>query len=225
MSRTAKADAIGPDATGLPPYRVAKTADLVPYANNSRAHSEWSINKLMESIKAFGFTSPVLVDGKRGILAGHARVMAAQRLGMETVPTIELSHLTPAQRRAYVIADNRTALDATWNDEVLRLEMQALRDDGFDLSLTSFGAVELATLFGEDGHVTDAASEWRGMPEFDQPDATAFRSIIVHFASQDDVDAFARLVGQKISDKAKFIWHPQAERGTYIDKRYSSAAP
>ena len=134
---------------GFPRYRVARVDTLVPYANNARTHSPAQVRKIAASIREFGFTNPVLVDGKRGIVAGHGRVLAAQLLEMETVPVIELAHLTAAQRRAYVLADNKLALDAGWDEELLALELGELRDGGFDLALTGFGEGELAGLFGE----------------------------------------------------------------------------
>jgi ParB-like chromosome segregation protein Spo0J len=106
-------------------------------------------------VREFGFTNPVLVDGKRGIIAGHGRVLAAQELGMTAVPVIELSHLTAAQRRAYVIADNQLALNAGWDNDLLALELGELREGGFDVSLIGFDAAELAALLGDDGAEDD----------------------------------------------------------------------
>ena len=142
-------------AVEFPKYRAVRVKVLIPYANNARTHTAAQIAKIVASIKEFGFTNPVLTDGKRGIVAGHGRVLAAQKLGMETVPTIELSHLSKAQIRAYVIADNKLALDAGWDDELLRLELGELRDDGFDLALTGFDARELFGLFGDEAGLTD----------------------------------------------------------------------
>jgi ParB-like chromosome segregation protein Spo0J len=124
-------------------------AQLLPYARNSRTHSPEQIAQIAASIKEFGFTNPVLVDGDNGIIAGHARVMAAQLLGLEHVPTIELAYLTPAQRQAYVIADNRLAENAGWDRAMLRIELAELKERDFDLSLTGFGELELGALFAE----------------------------------------------------------------------------
>jgi hypothetical protein len=140
-----------PANPGFPKYRVARVATLVASANNPRTHTPAQIAKLKASIQEYGFTNPVLTDGRKGIVAGHGRVLAAQALGMETVPVIELAHLTKEQRRAYVIADNRLALDAGWDDELLALELGELRDEGFDLALTGFDVGELDTLMGEGG--------------------------------------------------------------------------
>lgn len=130
----------------FPDYKMAMVADLIPYARNSRTHSEEQVAKIAASIKEFGFLNPVIVDGDNGIIAGHGRIMAAQKLGMEQVPTIEASHLTDAQRRAYIIADNRLALDAGWDDEMLRVEFAELEGAGFDLELTGFTLDEIDAL-------------------------------------------------------------------------------
>ena len=134
----------------FPAYKTIKTADLIPYARNSRTHSDAQVAKLAASIKEFGFLNPVIVDGENGIIAGHGRILAAQKLGLEAVPTIEADHLTEAQRRAYVIADNRLALDAGWDDELLRIELGDLDAEGFDLSLTGFDLDEIANLTAEE---------------------------------------------------------------------------
>ena len=129
-----------------PNYKVANVSDLIPYARNSRTHSDEQVTKIASSIKEFGFLNPVIIDGENGIIAGHGRIMAAQKLGIETVPAIEASHLTDAQRRAYIIADNRLALDAGWDDEMLRVEFAELEEAGFDLGLTGFELDEIEAL-------------------------------------------------------------------------------
>lgn len=126
--------------------KYKKTADLVPYANNSRLHDETQLGQLVASINEFGFTNPVLLDGANGIIAGHGRVMAANVLGLETVPTIELQHLTDEQKAAYVIADNKLAQNAKWDDEILRLELQSLSDADYDLSILGFDEASLSRL-------------------------------------------------------------------------------
>lgn len=126
-----------------------QTDKLVPYARNSRTHSDEQVQQIMGSIKEFGFTNPILIDSDGVIIAGHGRTMAAQRLGMKEVPCLRLSHLTEAQKRAYVIADNKLALNAGWNDEMLAVELRNLRDEDFDLSLTGFDDEELAKLLAD----------------------------------------------------------------------------
>ena len=126
-----------------------KTADLIPYVRNSRTHSEAQVAQIAGSIKEFGFTNPVLIDGDNGIIAGHGRVMAAQKLGLDNVPCLRLAHLTEAQKRAYVIADNKLALNSGWDQEMLINELKGLREEDFDLSLTGFDDAELATLLAD----------------------------------------------------------------------------
>lgn len=121
---------------------------LIPYARNARTHSEAQIAQLAGSIREFGFTNPVLIDGAGGIIAGHGRVMAGLLLGMETVPCIRLSHLTDAQRRAYILADNRLALNAGWDQDFLAVELDELRDLNFDMKLMGFDQQELNDLIG-----------------------------------------------------------------------------
>ena len=111
---------------------------LIPYALNSRTHSDEQIAQISASIKEFGFNNPILIDEKGGIIAGHGRVLGAKKLGLNKVPTIELAHLTPSQRKAYIIADNKLALNADWNMEMLSLEIENIQNEGIDLSLIGF---------------------------------------------------------------------------------------
>jgi hypothetical protein len=120
--------------------------ELVPYARNPRTHSDGQVAQIAASIREFGWTNPVLVDGASGIIAGHGRVLAARKLGLERVPVIELAHMSEAQKRAYVLADNQLALNAGWDDELLRLELADLSELGFDLGLIGFGEGELERL-------------------------------------------------------------------------------
>ena len=119
---------------------------LVPYVKNTRTHSDEQVAQVMASMKEFGFTNPILVDGENVIIAGHGRLLAAQRLGMAEVPCIQLSHLSESQKKAYIIADNKLALNAGWDNELLALELGDLKDEGFDLTLTGFNDDELAAL-------------------------------------------------------------------------------
>lgn len=119
---------------------------LIPYARNSRTHSDEQVAQIAASIREFGFTNPVLVDNEGGIIAGHGRVMAARRLGLGEVPCIRLGHLSEAQKKAYVIADNKLALNAGWDDEMLALELKELEDMGYDLDLTGFSMDEIEAL-------------------------------------------------------------------------------
>jgi site-specific DNA-methyltransferase (adenine-specific) len=127
---------------------------LIPYAKNSRTHSPEQVGQIAASIKEFGFRNPILVDGV-GIIAGHGRLMAAQKLGLDKVPTIDCSDMTESQKKAYIIADNKLALNAEWDNAMLSIELQDLEDEGFDLTLTGFDDKELDALLnvieGTDG--------------------------------------------------------------------------
>lgn len=122
-------------------YRPLK--DLIPYARNSRTHSSSQIAQIASSIKEFGWTQPILLDGTNGIIAGHGRFEAAFLLGIQEVPTIDLAHLTESQKRAYVIADNKIALNSGWDEQMLALEIGDLRDAGFNIELLAFDPSEL----------------------------------------------------------------------------------
>ena len=127
-----------------------KTSELIPYANNSRTHSEDQIKQICASINEYGFTNPVLIDEKNMIIAGHGRVLASEKLNMDEVPCIVLEGLTEAQKKAYIIADNKMALNAGWNDELLKIELDNLKELDFDLSLTGFDIDELDDILGKD---------------------------------------------------------------------------
>ena len=119
-------------------YENVKIEKLKPYENNARTHSEEQVEKISRSIKEFGFINPVLIDSNFGIIAGHGRVLGAKKLGMKEVPCLFVEDLTDEQKRAYILADNKLALDAGWDDEILREEIKALADLDFDVSLTGF---------------------------------------------------------------------------------------
>lgn len=121
-------------------------ADLIPYVNNSRVHSDEQVLQICSSIREFGFTNPVLIDEGNGVIAGHGRLMAAKKLGLKKVPCIILAGLSAVQKKAYVIADNQLALTSSWNMEVLALEVEALQAEDFDLNILGFSDEELDNL-------------------------------------------------------------------------------
>ena len=133
-------------------------ADLVPYTKNARTHSPEQVGQIAASIHEFGFTNPILVAEDGEIIAGHGRLLAAETLGMAEVPVIVLGHMTAAQRRAYVIADNQLALNAGWDSELLQQELAALSMADFDLSLLGFGEEQLAALLDPEG-IDDLAED------------------------------------------------------------------
>lgn len=190
--------------------------ELVPYARNARTHSAEQVEQIAASIREWGWTVPVLIDEDSGIIAGHGRVMAAQLLGLADIPVMIAAGWTKAQKRAYVLADNKLALNAAWDDGVLKFEIEELSIDGFDLALTGFSEHDIDLLNAPPD--IDPEAEWQGMPEFNQPDNGAFQSLVVHFKDQDAVDTFARLIGQVITGRTKFAWFPLNERERSADK-------
>ena len=120
---------------------------LVPYVNNARTHSAKQINKLRASLREFGFINPILIDRNFNVIAGHGRIEAARKEGVKKLPCVYVDFLTEAQRKAYILADNRMALDADWDEEALRTELEALKFDGFDISFTGFEESDFEDLF------------------------------------------------------------------------------
>ena len=135
---------------------------LIPYANNARTHSEAQVAQIAASIREFGFNNPVLIDEQSGIIAGHGRVLAARKLELDSVPCIRLNHLSETQRRAYIIADNKLAINAGWDDELLALEFEGLGEEGFDLELTGFTLDEIAELSPK---ITEGLTDEDAVPE------------------------------------------------------------
>ena len=140
-----------------PEIRITPVDNLIPYARNARTHSDEQVAQIAASIAEFGFTNPILTDGERGVIAGHGRLAAARKLGLKEVPVIELSYLTDTQKKAYILADNRLAMNAGWDDELLKLELTELKDADFDLDLMGFTSDELDRLINGDagGGLTD----------------------------------------------------------------------
>jgi ParB-like chromosome segregation protein Spo0J len=157
-----------------------KTADLLPYAGNSRTHSDEQVNQIAASIKEFGFAAPICV-AEGTILAGHGRVMAARKLGLAEVPTVDLSHLTPAQRRQYVVTDNKVALNAGWDEEMLAAEIALMKEEGSGLDVLGFTAEEL-------GEFEVEAAELPSLPEGDKAPFQQ-KTYTLHDEQAEEVDA------------------------------------
>lgn len=174
---------------------------LVPYARNSRTHSPEQIAQVAASIREFGFTNPVLIDAQGGIIAGHGRVMAARTLGLSEVPCIRLGHLTDAQKRAYVIADNKLALNAGWDDALLALELRELDGLGFDLHMTGFNDDEISNLLDRELGEGEGQGDADAVPQL-LPDAISKTGDIwvlgrhrIMCGDSTSEDAVGRLVG------------------------------
>ena len=138
--------------------KMIETSKLIPYVNNARTHSQEQVNKLRGSLREFGFINPVIIDGEYNVIAGHGRLMAAKEEGIKEVPCVLVDYLSEAQKKAYILADNRYAQDAGWDEELLRLEIEALEGMDFDVSLTGFNEDEIADLFASDEN-TDAEDD------------------------------------------------------------------
>lgn len=136
--------------------QLVAVSKLVPYVNNARTHNAQQITKLRSSLREFGFINPVIIDREYNVIAGHGRILAAKEEGIEKVPCVFVDYLTPAQKKAYILADNRMAMDAGWDEELLRVEIEALQAESFDVGLTGFDEKDIAELFaGEDGDAQD----------------------------------------------------------------------
>lgn len=183
-----------------------KTEVLKPYENNPRQHSEAQLDRLVRSIKEFGFTNPILIDDDCNVIAGHGRLLAAELMGLVTVPTITLGHLTADQRRAYIIADNQLALNSTWDDGVLQAELQALGEAGFDLTLLGWGD-DLPT-FGDDIDLS-ALDDMDDDPTLELADGV-MKAIQIEFRPED-------------YDEAKALVDAARKRGDYVGMKLIEA--
>ena len=183
-----------------------ETEVLKPYENNPRQHSEAQLDRLVRSIKEFGFTNPILIDDDCNVIAGHGRLLAAELMGLAQVPTITLGHLTAEQRRAYVIADNQLALNSTWDDDVLQAELQALGEAGFDLTLLGWGD-DLPT-FGEDIDLS-ALDDMDDDPTAELADGV-MKAIQIEFRPED-------------YEEAKALVEAARKRGEYVGMRLIEA--
>src|SRR5215813_8442210 len=122
---------------------------LIPFANNPRTHSDAQVAQIAASIQEFGFNNPILVDTKSGVIAGHGRLLAARKLKLPDVPVIVLDHLSETQKRAYILSDNRLAMNAGWDEDMLKVELTSLQDDGFDLDVVGFSSDDLDKLLAD----------------------------------------------------------------------------
>lgn len=203
-----------------------KIKELIPYCNNSRTHSDEQVLQIASSIKEFGFTNPVLIDGQGGIIAGHGRIMAAQKLKMEEVPTITLSDLSEAQKKAYIIADNKLALNSGWDDELLKIELEQLKELDFDLGLIGFSDDELALLMG--GETTEGLVDEDQVPELADDPVTVLGDVWLlgnhrlMCGDSTSIDAVERLMqGQK----ADFCFTSPPYNAAMTSARMHSKAP
>jgi len=182
---------------------------------NVRKHGDKNIAAIKASLKRFGQQKPIIVDGNLIVRAGNGTLQAATELGWREINVVE-SDLGAAELTAFAIADNRTAELAEWDMGALAKQLAALDSEGFDYDTLGFEwpAAEEGT--------TDPKAEWKEMPEFDQKDVSAVKKLIVNFESLDDVESFASVVGQNITDKTKYIWWPEKIKNVLVDQAYVS---
>jgi hypothetical protein len=218
-------------------------ADLRRDPANARTHDAAQIEAIAASIRRFGWTYPVLCDDV--VRAGHGRLDAAELIYHDPDPDRRVIHMAPGpgaggarvpdgcvpvldcsgwsaeERVAYALADNKLPLLAGWDDDALRSQLAVLEDAGFEVALTGFDPGEVTMLVAAAGTPTDPYAEWSGMPEFDQQDRRPFRSIPVHFGSQDDLDRFLAATGLRVTPQTRYLWYPETPVERYADKQYA----
>lgn len=208
-----------------PKIETLKTESLIPYARNSRTHSEAQVAQIAGSIREFGFTNPVLIDAQNGIIAGHGRIMAAQKLGLAEVPCIRLDHLTETQRKAYIIADNKLALNSGWDEAMLGLELADLREMDFDLNLTGFDGDAIEALLNPpEPENAEVNFNGKTMQEYkDNYDESIIRQIILIYPIE-EYNAVIEALGQYaeqngLSNNTEVVNHLLETNGYAISQR------
>lgn len=218
--------------------------NLIPYANNAKLHPEEQVLKIAGQIAAFGFDQPIVARREDKVLVkGHGRWLAAQKLGMDQVPVIFVD-LDEYQAMAARIADNKVS-QTSFDIEKLHFDLGTLDRVEFDLKLTAFDDKEIEQALslkkflsdqnltsindsaianvGDNSSREEALKEWKGMPEFDQPDKQSFKHVIVHFENMQDFEAFFNLIDQEHTDKTKSIWFPPKERNDFASSEYKDS--
>ena len=196
-----------PDSPIFSPEDIkqSRIIDLTLYKNNPRVHSDTQIERLAISLTEFGFTNPVLIDDTGNVICGHGRIAAAKKIGLDTVPTITLSHLTEDQRRAYIIADNQLALNSSWDDDILKYELEKLSENGFDLSLLGWG---------DDIPAFADEPDYGSLDDFDDPNETlandVMKAIQIEFRPED-------------YEEAKEVVSEARKKGIYIGQELINA--
>jgi hypothetical protein len=201
--------------------------ELTSDPSNVRVHSPAQIEKLMGMLKRWGQTLPLLIDSTQTVRVGNARLDAARRLGWTHVKVLRLN-LPPSEWTALAIADNKSHDDSEFDQSALAAALASLQTEDAELAAAAgYSPAELAKLIGEnngDGVPNDPDEQWQGMPECESEDQTAFASVKVNFDSAESRDAFAKLIGQTVTENTRSIWYPPAEIGRTADKRYADAA-
>lgn len=191
---------------------------LHPSDRNPRLHPIGNVEKIKASMRTYGWTVPVLIDGDSNVIAGHGRLLAARQLGLNQVPVIRLENLSPQLAEAYRIADNRLTLDSDWDNELLATVLKDLQQSDLPLSVTGFDEQELVQLLGQ----SLEGDLYGGMPEFSNENQGAYKQLVVNFSDQAGLDEFARLVGQTINFKTTYIWFPKVARSPWMNQSYEA---
>ena len=192
---------------------------LREWANNPRKNDGTPVDKVVESIRRFGFGSPILARLENGeVIAGHTRLKAAKVLGLNTVPVRYLD-LTETEAHALALADNRVGEEATWDDAMLKNILESMRADDVLLDGIGFDDGEINRLLSEKG-INDPNLEWVGMPECEAEDQLAWKALLVNFTCEADYLAFGELIGQPMTKLTRSVWFPKAEIGHVADKAY-----
>lgn len=196
---------------------------LIPYHNNPRKNQ--AVDKVASSLAEFGFQQPIVVDKKMVVIVGHTRLLGAKKLGLETVPVI-IADLTDAKAKAYRIADNRLSEDADWDYELLKFEIDLLKEINFNIDELGFEQQELETIIFQSDNISrewlNTEEHWQDMPAFDHEDQTPYKSLTVNFLNKQSLDKFFKLIKQDYTDKTKFIWYPKIEKNILKNKYYEN---
>jgi hypothetical protein len=185
---------------------------LIPYVNNARMHSDEQVTQIASSIKEFGFNVPILIDKDKGIIAGHGRLMAAKKLGHKEVPTIRLEHLSEVQKKAYILADNKIALNSTWDEQLLRLELEALGEEGVDLEQLGFSPEDIDEMAGAGDETYTRKVE---APAYEPSEIVPDISELYDYTKT--LELAAEIRNSNLSDDEKRFLMLAAERHTVFD--------
>lgn len=199
-------------------YKSWPIDKLIEYANNPRKNDH-AVEKIAEAIKYFGFRIPIVAKSDGTVIDGHLRLKAARQLGMTKVPVVLADDLTDEQIRGFRISVNKMSELADWDEDLLRAELLDLQSIEFDMDLLGFEGFELSNFFGEEN---DIYGEWIGMPEFNQQNKQAFRSLIIHFKDNNEVQEFSRQINKKLTEKTRSLWYSDEPIDSVKDLRIKS---
>ena len=196
---------------------------LIPYHNNPRKNQD--VDKVASSLSEYGFQQPIVVDKKLVVIVGHTRLLGAKKLGLKKVPVL-IADLSEAKARGYRIADNRIAEDANWDYDLLKLEIDLLKEINFNIDELGFEEQELETIIFQNNHDSrdwlDTEEHWQDMPSFEHTDQSPHRSLTINFVNQDAVDKFFQLIKQDYTEKTKYVWFPSIQKKVVKDKYYEN---